>query len=231
MFKKLNLKNTAHFFIFLTACFVIANSYAECPCQKYNNLALPHSQNMQKRMAGQRANNFVEYFNKKYGFKISYPANLKVVDQSPYHYYFLPQSSWRVNGSSHGKAIAVIPVYHITNAASYPRYYGVEVRIGASTEPNDVKHCFDSDGSVGSSQENINGTLFHVFQLNDAGMMQYMKGNSYRTIHNGACIAVEQLAAGSNYRDEASARDISDATLEKYFDLAYGIVHSFKFSK
>ena len=143
----------------------------------------------------------------------------------------MPKSSWRVNGGAHGKTIAVIPVYYIKNAPAYPQYYGVEVRIGASTDPSDVKHCFDEGSSLGVTQENINGSLFHVFKLNDAGMMQYMKGNSYRVVHNGACIAIEQLAAGSDYRDEASARDIPDATLEKYFDLAGDVVRSFVFTK
>jgi hypothetical protein len=233
MFKALNLKNKLHFFIFLSVFLAITNGYAECSCQKYNNLALQRNQNVQKSITWQRQspNNFVEHINKQYGFKISYPANLTAVSQSPHNYYFLPKSNWRVNGGANGKIIAVIPVYYVKNAPAYPQYYGVEVRIGASSDPQAVKHCFDSDGSLGVTQENINGTLFYVFKLNDAGMMQYMKGNSYRIIHNGACIAIEQLAAGSNYREEASPHDISDATLEKYFDLAGDIVKSFKFSK
>jgi hypothetical protein len=60
-------------------------------------------------------------------------------------------------------------------------------------------------------------------------MMQYIKGFSYRTIYNNVCFAVEQLAAGSNYRDQASPDDISESILNGYFDKAGKIIKTFQF--
>ena len=59
----------------------------------------------------------------------------------------------------------------------------------------------------------INGITFNKLIIQDAAMMQYLEGISYRTVHNGMCFAIEQLKTGSNYREESSPEDIPDAEL------------------
>jgi hypothetical protein len=61
-------------------------------------------------------------------------------------------------------------------------------------------------------------------------MMQYAKGVSYRTIHDGACFALEQIETGASYRDDApSSKDISDTVLQKHYADLATIVQSFSF--
>ena len=178
------------------------------------------------------SNNLLIYRSIKYGFEIDYPTNL--VPEKTFKTFYHLSDKWRAKTyveNSKGIPIVSIPVYRIDNNNYYPRYYSAEVRIGASKDPQDIKDCLKADpySKATSTDEVINGITFKKFKVQNAGMMQYLNGFSYRTIHNDACYAVEQLAAGSNYRDQASPNDISDSILDSYFDKAGEIIRTFKF--
>ena len=175
------------------------------------------------------------YTSSKYGFEISYPSPLAPTTTFA-SYYHLP-NAWRVGAmpNSSGRAVISIPVYRLNNRLDYPRYFDAEIRIGASSNPTDVKNCYSTYG-YGSptppTDETINGIKFRAFPLESAGMMQYLMGVSYRTVHNGVCYAIEQLKAGSNYRNPTSSpQDIPQSVLDNYYNQASAIVQTFRFTK
>jgi hypothetical protein len=55
---------------------------------------------------------------------------------------------------------------------------------------------------------------------------------SYRTLHEGKCVALEKIATGSHYReDPKSEKDITDAILEAHYVELDQIVQSFTFAR
>lgn len=176
------------------------------------------------------------YTNDNYGFTFSYPASL-TLETSFQSYYHLP-SLWRSGATpgTSGVSIISIPSFRIKQDNAYPRYFSAEVRIGASSDPRDIADCYKNDGSsagIPATTEIINGTEFMKFTLGSAGMMQYMTGVSYRTIHNNTCFAIEQIQAGSTYRDDetTNTNDISDEELDSYYNSLADIVQTFRFTK
>lgn len=179
-------------------------------------------------------NNLAIYRNIKYGFQVQYPTNL--VPEKTFKTFYHLSDKWRAEiygENPKGVPIVSFPVFRIENGRYYPRYYSAEVRIGASSDSEDIKNCLISDPNnlATSTEEIINGVAFKKFPIQNAGMMQYLQGYSYRTVHNNACFAVEQLAAGSNYRDQNSPNDLDDSVLDSYFAKAGEIVKTFKFIK
>lgn len=64
----------------------------------------------------------------------------------------------------------------IENAPYYPRYFGAELRIGASKDEKDVKNCLVSSyNSLPPTTQVINGVTFRIFPIQDAAMMQYIQ--------------------------------------------------------
>jgi hypothetical protein len=173
------------------------------------------------------------YTNGQYGFSMFYPAQAKtetVFDQQ----YFLP-NTWRVDAFSDATGTPIIAIvgYETKSSTSYPRYFETEVRIGASTDPHEVAACNSPTGDETSLPDKvINGVRWKAFVLQNAGMMQYLKGISYRTIHDNTCFALEQVETGSSYRDtKASSSDIPDATLDQHYNDLSSIVESFSFAR
>lgn len=176
------------------------------------------------------------YKNDQYGFQLQYPKDL--LPQVTFQQYYHLSNQWRAELATDqpkGQPIVSIVTYNVTNTNSYPRYFDSELRVGASSDPEDVKNCLlNSPGYTDWPVQDvtINGVVFKKFVIQNAGMMQYLDGISYRTVHNVICFAVEQLKTGSNYRDDpASAKDIPDAVLNAAYDRLDGIVQTFKFLK
>jgi len=177
---------------------------------------------------------WLTYKNTDYGFTLRYPPNLQ--PQKNFDtYYFLPDT-WRAfnadaeNFSETGKAIISIPVFKVEHIKSYPSYYTAELRIGASSNAKDLENCIKNNQDT----KTINGITFHVFPLDDEGMMQYMHGISYRTIHNNQCFAIEQIETGSKmYTDDDSpnATHVPDSLLKNYYDQVGSIIQTFTFTK
>jgi hypothetical protein len=171
------------------------------------------------------------YTNGDYGFSIFYPGAYAVQHSfdSTYH---LP-NTWRVNAlpNATGTPLFQITGYSTKSDTSYPKYFEAEVRIGASADPKEVTACIKASGSeVAKPNETINGTVWRVFSLQDAGMMQYAQGTSYRTVHEGTCIALEQVESGSSYVGTPSRQDIPEATLTQHYADLTNIVQSFSFA-
>lgn len=175
------------------------------------------------------------YSNGPYGFTIFYPQSAEVsyTFESSYHL----GTAWRANAlpEAEGAPIVSIIPYQVGSEDSYPRYFNAMVRIGASVDPAEVARCEAASGTHGETQlpdAVIGTTTWKAFAFESAGMMQYINGVSYRTIHEGRCIAVEKIRTGSSYREEVpSEKDISDEILSKEYEALSSIVESFSFAR
>lgn len=176
------------------------------------------------------------YNNNPYHFSIVYPSALHLY--TSYTTFKHLAVNWRANAplNNQGTGILEIPIVQIDNegnakAKPYPLFYTAVLRVGVS--PN-VAHCYDTDEGytnqkVGSLT--IDGVPFKTFEFSDAATMQYMKGISYRAIHNNTCYVIEQIAHGSIYKDETMLPGTSDEELNKYYLKAGNIIRTFNFTK
>lgn len=171
------------------------------------------------------------YTNGQYGFALFYPSS-DVATSTFATYYHLP-NQWRVGATRNASGTPVIAIigYQTQSDTSYPRYFDTEVRVGVSGDQAELKVCNQvGDGELPQQPVTINGVQWGVYAFESAGMMQYVKGVSYRTIHNGKCFAVEQLETGSSYiNDKPSPNDIPQSTLDAHYAALQSIVQSFSF--
>ncbi len=171
------------------------------------------------------------YKNAEYGFEIRYPQEL--LPDTSFKQFYLLSNGWRADSApdSTGTPVVAFPIYRTESTSTYPRYFSAEVRLGISMNARDISNCTSSDpyANASSTEVVINGTTFYEFPIQDAAMMQYLEGKSFRTVHNGMCFAVEQLRAGSNYRDTTSSVEDVDTALRSYFDKGLDIIKTFRF--
>jgi len=172
------------------------------------------------------------YSNGPYGFTLTYPETATVEYEFSPSYHIPPL--WRVNAlpDSVGAPIVAIIPYQTESDHSYPRHYAAMVRIGASADAAEVEACeapAEDRGEAALPDAEIGGKAWKAFAFQSAGMMQYASGVSYRTVHEGRCIALEKIRVGSSYREEPSAEDIPDVVLDEEYEELSAIVESFTF--
>lgn len=175
------------------------------------------------------------YSNGPYGFTIFYPQDAEVsyTFDSSYHL----GTNWRANAlpDAEGAPIVSIIPFRTESENSYPRYFNAMVRIGASIDPAEIERCEVASleqGETALPDAVIGSTTWKAFAFESAGMMQYANGVSYRTIHEGRCIALEKVRTGSSYREDApSEKDISEDMLSSEYAALSSIVESFSFAR
>lgn len=171
------------------------------------------------------------YANGEYGFTVFYPGS-DTATSSFEMFYHLPDT-WRVGAlpNATGTPLMAFIDSRIQNDNSYPRYFDAEVRVGVSKDQKEVAACTKvGDGELPQTDVQLGGTTWKAFGFQDAGMMQYSKGISYRTVHNGYCFALEKIETGSSYRDDpANPKDIPDSELDAKYAALGPIVQSFSF--
>lgn len=178
---------------------------------------------------------FSIYTNGEYGFSLMYPSGAILEEEFGTEYFL--SDAWRVNALPTGTGTPILNVvtYETRSDVSYPRYFVTQVRIGASTDPAEVRRCEQPALEQGEDEQPsvvLNGKEFKVFAFQDAGMMQYVRGVSYRAIHEESCIAIEKIQVGSSYRDDApSASDIPDEELQAEYAALQMIIDSFSFAR
>lgn len=148
----------------------------------------------QKNNEAKPESTWTTYQNNEYGFKLSYPKKLEQTGN--FKKFYNLSNSWMfeaMDTPSKGIPLVSIIIYRIENKPYYPRYYDVELRIGASKNPKDIKNCYKSIQDIKPSSKEINGNLFTVYDIQDAAMMQYIQGRSFRIIRNNTCFALERL--------------------------------------
>lgn len=175
------------------------------------------------------------YTNTEYGFSFSYPQGL--TPTATFKSFYHLSDKWKSDDFSDtntGVNVVVVPVFEVDNKDEnkYPRYFSAEFRVGVSSDETQIKNCLISSYDDQTTTEvTIGGTVFKKFMIEDAGMMQYLEGESYRTVHNGLCFALEKVKAGSSYRDEETKEIISDETLAAYYKSIDMILNSFVFTQ
>ncbi len=173
------------------------------------------------------------YINNTYGFKIDIPKGFTASTSFKGFYHIQP--NWRFDASeTSGTPLLSILAKRIENGEEnlYPRYYDAEIRIGVSEDPTEVANCLKAVGNpTPPTDVEINGTIFKRFDLSSAAMMQYLRGESYRLVKDGACIAIERFETGANYRDDQTVETISDADLKQFFDSLEPVLKTFQFTK
>jgi len=175
------------------------------------------------------------YSNGPYGFTVFYPQDAEVSYTFDASYHL--GTNWRANAlpEADGTPIVSITPYRTESENSYPRYFNAMVRVGASADPLEVKRCEVASVEQGETvlpDAVIGSKTWKAFSFESAGMMQYAKGISYRTIHEGRCIALEKVRTGSSYREDApSEKDVSDDVLSEEYEALSRIVESFSFAR
>lgn len=183
--------------------------------------------------------NLNSYANAQYHFALKYPSYVKTRDG--FFSFYQLGDTWRLNPPqgqlSQGKAIVSFSIYtidqgtYITSKSAYPLFYTAEVRVAVS---DNTKDCYLQDTGYANqviTNITINGIPFKKFSTSDAAMMKYIQGESYRTIHNKQCFVLEQVRAGSSYRDEKMQPGISQKTLDDYYKTGEAIIKTFTFTK
>lgn len=169
------------------------------------------------------------YTNGVFGFLIAYPEGA-VVEEGY-------DGAWSTNapGEGTGTPVLSITTYETRSDAHYPRSYTTRVRVGVSQDASEVRTCTDARVNQGETQEAdliLSGHTFKAFSFHDAAMMQYEKGVSYRTVFEGKCYAIEKIAHGSSYREDApSGDDIPDSVLEDEYQKLDDVVKGFQFAR
>ncbi|HRH55852.1 MAG TPA: hypothetical protein PK609_03245 [Candidatus Paceibacterota bacterium] len=174
------------------------------------------------------------YTNGTYGFSVFYPQSAEVSYAFDTSYHL--GSAWRANALPEilGTPIVAIIPYKVSNETAYPRYFNAMVRVGASNDPQELERCEEAatdQGETALGEVEINGTTWSTFSFESAGMMQYASGISYRTVHEGQCIALEKVRTGSTYREMPQSEDIADDVLMTEYQNLDAIVESFTFAR
>lgn len=184
-------------------------------------------------------NPLATYNNDQFGFQLSYAKEL--APETAFKQFYALSSNWRAYSApdSKGTPVVSIPVFRIDHGGvatgqPYPLYFSTEVRIGLSSDPKDVASCLQNDAGFTDQKVSdvvINGIPFKQFEIGDAAMMQYVKGVSYRTVHNNQCYAIEQLKAGSIYTDPTMTPGYTEDQLNAFYQKGDAIVKTFTFTK
>lgn len=175
------------------------------------------------------------YTNGPYGFVVKYPeeATVEYAFTSTYHL----GSNWRANTlpNATGTPVVSFVTFGVKSDTHFPRYFYAMVRVGVSDDKREITQCLKPTTNQGETplpDTVIGGVTWKAFAFQNAGMQQYVKGISYRTMHEGRCVALEQIATGSSYRDDpASPEDISQEILDAAYQSLSSIVQSFTFAR
>jgi hypothetical protein len=163
-------------------------------------------------------------------FSIAYPLGFTVED----NYNSTASTDWRLNaGNTNGVKAVTITVPSLfepqTNLADSM------LTVGYSANASAVSQCLVADPSGGPSEATstavINGISFTVFQSSDAGAGNYYQTTSYRTVHNGACYAIEYTIHSGQIANYPASYNLQPFDQAKIISLFKTIVGTFKFSQ
>jgi hypothetical protein len=161
-----------------------------------------------------------------WGFSIDQPAGWQV--RRDFRGGYLASDTWKTYAApgSHGTPVIALTVpgsNHVTAA---------EIRIGASRSPEEVARCTkppDAARAGGIGQATINGIRFTRFDAGDAAMSHYLDVRSYRTVHDGACYAIDLVVYGTN-PEVYSPRATPPFTRQQAFAQMQRVLQDFRFT-
>ena len=164
------------------------------------------------------------------GWSIAYPIDFNTND----NYSAAPTDNWR-QGSPNGPGMELFSLTIPRAFEPQTNFAEAMLTVGKSGNGTAVAQCLvaeptDMSNQLPTSTATINGTVFTVFHLADAGAGNYYETTSYRMLHAGQCWAVEYTIHSSqigNYPPEYGLRPLDEAKLRDILDR---IVGTFKFS-
>lgn len=187
--------------------------------------------------SGVSTKGFNSYASAPYNFTIKYPPYVQM--KGVFSTFHEIGNNWRLypGQANQGKGVASFVVHSIdqgvysTGKQSYPLYFTAEVRVGVS---ENVKECYTPDAGFPNQKittVTINGVTFKKFSTFENNTPKYTQAESYRTVRNNLCYAIEQIRSGTTYRDASMQPGVTDATLMGYYSVGETIVKTFTFTK
>ena len=134
-----------------------------------------------------------------YGITLSYPTNLPA--HKTFTKSYLLNDAWSVNANSvnsaqqHSLYEIVLANKAGTSGELGQYYYHSYLRVGASTEPDDLNKCL-SENLLFTHKKSI-GNGAYEFTFSDASMSQYLSGRAYRYKKANICLSVEWIETGT----------------------------------
>ncbi len=159
------------------------------------------------------------------GFSLSYP-----VDFEANEIHNVASVDWRINADGNpGMPLFTLTIPKVFEPQT--NFSDAKLTVGMSSQTKAVQGCLTPDPSGGTigvaGTVSIQGTTFHIFTFSDAGAGNIYDTTSYRTVHNGACWAVEytihstQLA---NYPAELHLSQFNEVRVKQVLDRVVGTV-------
>lgn len=154
------------------------------------------------------------FVSQQFGITLVYPHRIRVLEHFPSS-YLMPQPRWNHRGPRHvpGQALVALKLPG-SNAAKR----GL-LRLGVSDTPKAVQDCLFTPAEIKRWLPGVNKVrhvrIDHVyFQMVTSGSAAAghdMSERLYRGVHNGLCIAVDLIVAGSWAVDEKPAFSTDEA--------------------
>lgn len=167
------------------------------------------------------------YADSGWGFRLNQPKGWKALPGFSRSY--LANAQWKAfaGPDSHGT-----PIVSLVMPGSN-RITDAEIRIGASRDPAALADCKkppDAARSDNVRQRVIGDSDFTAFTASDAAMSHRLLVHGYRTLHEGACYAIDLMVYGTDPRvyDPPATPPFSD---DEAFARMQEILASFRFTR
>jgi hypothetical protein len=158
------------------------------------------------------------------GFTISYPIDF-VTDEN---YSITPTTDWRLDANgAPGLKLLTITVPKVFEPQT--NFSDATLTVGDSQSNTAIANCLTPDQSGGLSTSvattTINGIVFSVFKFSGAGAGNLYDTTSYRTLHAGACYAVEYTIHSNqiaNYPPAYNLKQFNESAISSVLDRIVG---------
>jgi len=159
------------------------------------------------------------YYNDEYNFSLRYDDEFV---QKP----VLETDAWQSNSITAGKRL--VTLYLPRELQPNTNFSEAWVSVGASADADAIKTCLVAqDGEV--IQEGTDPRGFSVFTQTGAGAGNFYATISYRTVRNGACIALERVVHSVNIGNFDESQNITEFNRAIIESLLNRVVASFRF--
>jgi hypothetical protein len=144
------------------------------------------------------------YRNDDFAFRIKYPSFLKV--SKSFSKSYLLNDQWSIanqKGNNDDQQYSVFEIELLDTSGrdkqGEPYYYKSFIRIGVSTNVDDVKNCETKPANLSLVKTvNIDQNNFTEFSFDDAAMTQFVDAKVFRKAERNRCYSIEYVQTGSN---------------------------------
>jgi hypothetical protein len=142
-----------------------------------------------------------------------------------------PYSGWPFLTQQAGTKSVTISISTTTQPQT--NFAGAEFRVAYSSSSNALAKCATVDPNQNFpsavSQEVVNGIRFTSYKTSDAGAGNFYNTTSFRTLHAGACYAVDLMIHSTNIANYPPERQIQQFDAAKAESALRAILQTFKF--